>query len=39
MKRHLLERTNKADLRPEEQSVKAGSCREDAWNEIQLKEP
>ena len=31
---------NKAELRPEEeQSEKAESCRENLWNEIQLKGP
>ena len=39
MKRNVVERTNKAELRPEEQSEKAGSCLEDVWNEIQLKGP
>ena len=34
---HVAERTNKADIRPEEQSEKAESCRENLWNEIQLK--
>ena len=31
--------TNKAELRLEEQSEKAESCRENLWNEIQLKGP
>ena len=31
------ERTNKAEIRPEEQREKAESCRESLWNEIQLK--
>ena len=35
MKRNKVERTNKAELRPEEQSEKAECCR----NEIQLKRP
>ena len=39
IKRHIVERTNKAEIRPEEQSEKAESCREDLWNEIQLKGP
>ena len=38
-KRYTLERTNKAGIRPEEQSEKAESCRENLWNEIQLKGP
>ena len=33
------ERTNKAEIRPEEQSEKTESCRENVWNEIQLKGP
>ena len=37
MKRYKVERTNKAEIRPEEQSEKAKSCRENSWNEIQLK--
>ena len=36
---YVAERTNKADIRPEEQSEKAESCRENLWNEIQLKGP
>ena len=36
-KRYIVERTNKAEIRPEEQSKKAKSCRENLWNEIQLK--
>ena len=39
MKRHIVERTNKAEIRPEEQSEKTESRRENVWNEIQLKEP
>ena len=37
IKRYVDERTNKAEIRPEEQSQKTGSCRENSWNEIQLK--
>ena len=37
--RHIVERTSKAEIRPEEQSEKAESCRESLWNEIQLKGP
>ena len=36
-KRHIVERTNKAEIRPEEQSEKMESCRENLWNEMQLK--
>ena len=38
-KRHIVERTNKAEIRPEEQSEKVESCREDLWNEIRVKGP
>ena len=34
---YIAERANKAEIRPEEQSEKAESCRENLWNEIQLK--
>ena len=37
IKRSLVERTNKAEIKPEEQNEKAGICRENLWNEIQLK--
>ena len=37
--RYIVERTNKAELRPEEESEKAESCRENLKNEIQLKGP
>ena len=36
-KRYIIEWTNKAEIRPEEQSEKVESCRENLWNEIQLK--
>ena len=36
-KRYTVERTNKAKIKLEEQSKKAESCRENLWNEIQLK--
>ena len=40
IKRHMVERTNRAEIRPEEQSEKAESCsRKNLWNEIELKEP
>ena len=38
-KGYIIERTNVAEIKPEEQSEKAESCRENLWNEIQLKEP
>ena len=34
MKRCAVERTNEAELRPEEQSEKAESFGENLWNEI-----
>ena len=37
--RCIVERANKAEVRPEEQSEKAENCRENSWNEIQLKGP
>ena len=37
IKRYVVERTNK--VRPEERSEKAESCRENLWNEMQLKGP
>ena len=37
IKIYIIERTNKAEMRPEEQSEKAESCWENLWNEIQLK--
>ena len=36
---YIVERTSKAEIRPEEQSEKAESCRENLWNEIQVKGP
>ena len=39
IKRYVVERTSKADIRPEEESQKTESCRENLWNEIQLKGP
>ena len=36
---NIVERTNKAKIRPEEQSEKAESCLENLWSEIQLKRP
>ena len=37
IKRYIVERTNKAEIRREEQSEKADSWWENLWNEIQLK--
>ena len=39
IKRYTVERTNKTEIRPDEQSEKEESCRENLWNEIQLKGP
>ena len=39
IKRYIVQMTNKAEIRPEEQSEKAESSRENLWNEIQLKGP
>ena len=39
IKKYTVERTNNAEIRPEEQSQKTESCRENLWNEIQLKGP
>ena len=39
IKRYVVEKTNKAKLRPEEKSEKTESCRENLWNEIKLKGP
>ena len=36
----IVERTNKAEVRPEEQSEKGRvRCQENLWNEIRLKGP
>ena len=39
IKRYIVGRTNKAEIRPEEPSEKAESCRESLWNETQVKGP
>ena len=39
MKKYIVEKANKAEIRPKEQSEKAESCRENLWNKIQLKGP
>ena len=39
VKRYIVERALKAEIRPEEQSKKAESCRENLWTEIQLTGP
>ena len=39
IKKHIVDRTSKGEIRPEEQSEKMESCRENLWNEIQLKGP
>ena len=37
IKRCIVERTSKAEIRPEQQSEKAKSCQENLLNEMQLK--
>ena len=37
IKRYIVERTKKSEIRPEEQSEKTESCWENLWNGIQLK--
>ena len=37
IKRFVIERTKKAEIKPEEQTEKTESCQENLWNEIQLK--
>ena len=37
VKRYIIERTNKAEIRREEQSVKKESCLENLWNKRALK--
>ena len=37
MNRYIVERANKAEIRPEEQSEKAESGCDNLWKEIQLK--
>ena len=39
IKRYIVERTNKAEIRPGQQSEKAETCQENLWNEIQSKGP
>ena len=39
IKRHIVERTSKAEIRPKEQIEKTESCRKNLWNEIQLRGP
>ena len=39
IKRHILERTNEAEIRQKEQFQKMESCLENLWNEIRLKVP
>ena len=36
MKRHIVERTNKAQIRPRKRTER---CQENLWNEIQSKGP
>ena len=39
IKRYIFEMTKKAEIRQEEKSEKTERCRENLWNEIQLKGP
>ena len=39
IKKYTVERTNKAEIRLEEQNQKMERCRENLWTEIQLKGP
>ena len=39
MKRYIVERANKTEIRSKEQSEKTESCRENLWNEMHLKGP
>ena len=39
LNRYIVEMTSKTEIRSEEQSEKTESCRENLWNEIQLKGP
>ena len=39
IRRHTVERTKKAQLRPGKLSEKTESCRDNVWNEIELKGP
>ena len=39
IKKYVVERTNTSEIRSEEQSEKTESCRENLWNQIQLKGP
>ena len=39
IKRYIVERTSKAEIRLEEQGEKTESCWENLWDEIQLKGP
>ena len=37
IKRYIVERTSMAEISADEQSEKVNRCRENLWNEIQLK--
>ena len=39
IKRHIVEMTNEAKIRPDDHIEKTESGRENLWNEIQLKGP
>ena len=39
IRRYIVERTNKVEIRPEEHNEKAESCLENLWEETELKGP
>ena len=39
IRRCIVERTKKAEIRPEGQSEKVKNCWENLWNEIQVRGP
>ena len=39
IKKYIADRTNKAEIKSEEQSEKVESCQENLWKEILLKGP
>ena len=39
IRRDIVERTDKAEIRPKKQSKKAEGCKENLLSEIQLKRP
>ena len=39
IKRYIVERTSKTEIRSEEQNERLEKCQENLWNKIQLKGP